>query len=51
MNPSPEVAVTLEPELFRRLAAEAKRLGVSLEWVVAALVADTFAGSPVPVEV
>jgi hypothetical protein len=51
MNPSSEVAVTLEPELFRRLSAEAQQLGVPLEWVVAALVADTFVESSVRVEV
>ncbi len=51
MNPSSEVAVTLEPELFRRLTAEAKQLGVPLEWVVAALVADTFEETSVPVAV
>jgi hypothetical protein len=48
MNPASEVSVTLEPELFERLKAEAKQLGVPLEWVVAALVADTFECSPVP---
>ncbi len=41
MNRLPEVAVTLAPELFERLHAEAKLLGVSLEWLVASLVVDT----------
>jgi hypothetical protein len=36
-----EFAVTLEPELFDRLKTEAQRLGVTLEWIVASLVADT----------
>ena len=42
MNPTLEVSVTLEPDLFERLNAEARLLGVPLEWVVAAMVADTF---------
>jgi hypothetical protein len=33
--------VTLSTELFRAMKAEARRLGVSLEWLVASLVADT----------
>jgi hypothetical protein len=51
MDPSSEVAVTLEPELYDRLNAEARQLGLSLEWLVAALVADTFEGTPALVEV
>jgi hypothetical protein len=51
MNPSSEVAVTLEPELFERLMVEARQLGLPLEWLVAALVADTFDGTPALVEV
>ena len=43
MNHSTEVAVTLTRELFDRLAVEAAELGVSMEWLVAALVADTVA--------
>ena len=34
-------SVTLTPELFERLSTEAKTIGVALEWLVAALVADT----------
>jgi hypothetical protein len=41
MNPTPEIAVTLAPELFARLKAEAGALGIPLEWVVASLVVDT----------
>ncbi|WP_422926898.1 hypothetical protein [Singulisphaera sp. PoT] len=41
MNRLSEVAVTLAPELFERLRAEADLLGVSLEWLVASLVVDT----------
>jgi hypothetical protein len=41
MNSMSEVAVTLAPELFERLKAEARRLEVSLEWLVASLVVDT----------
>jgi hypothetical protein len=49
MNTATEVAVTLTAELFDRLRAEATRLGVPLEWVVASLVADTLdADQPEP---
>jgi hypothetical protein len=41
-NSATEIAVTLAPELFERLKAEARRLEVSLEWLVASLVVDTF---------
>jgi hypothetical protein len=41
MSSVPEVAVTLAPDLYERLRIEARRLGVSIEWVVASLVADT----------
>jgi hypothetical protein len=41
MNPLSMFSVTLTPELFKRLAAEAADLGVSLEWLVASLVVDT----------
>ena len=41
MSTKSEVAVTLSPELFDRLRTEARELGLSLEWLVAALVADT----------
>ncbi len=41
MNGAAEVCVTLEPELYRRLREESRRLGVSLEWLVASLVVDT----------
>ncbi len=44
MNSASEFAVTLAPELFRRLKAEARRLDVSLELLVASLVLDTFEG-------
>jgi hypothetical protein len=40
MSHAPELVVTLSPELFERLRAEAAALGVSLEWVAAALVVD-----------
>jgi hypothetical protein len=42
MNAPSEFAVTLAPELFEQLRREAKLLGVSLEWLVASLVVDTF---------
>ena len=44
-----EVAVTLTPELYDRLAAEAAVLGVPLQWLVASLVVDTIeADAPEP---
>ena len=36
-----EVAVTLSDALLDRLRAEANRLGLPLQWLVASLVADT----------
>jgi len=41
MNAASEIAVTLAPELFERLKAEARQLEVSLEWLVASLVVDS----------
>lgn len=41
MKSAREVSVTLTPDLYARLREEARLLGVSLEWVVASLVADT----------
>ena len=41
-----EVNVTLSKELFDRLAAEARMLGVELSWLVASLVADTIDAAP-----
>lgn len=41
MIATPELSVTLSSDLFRAMTAEARRLGVSLEWLVASLVADT----------
>jgi hypothetical protein len=50
MNTASEVAVTLTAELYERLRRESTRLGVSIEWVVASLVADTLEfGEPAPV--
>jgi hypothetical protein len=46
-NSASEIAVTLAPELFERLKAEARRLEVSLEWLVASLVVDTFEGTSI----
>ena len=37
----PSLAVTLSAELFELLTAEARKLGLPLEWLVASLVADT----------
>jgi len=38
---TPGVEVTLSGELLRHLRAEAKRLGVPLQWLVASMVLDT----------
>jgi hypothetical protein len=47
MSTKAEFAVTLSPELFARLTSEARALGLSLEWLVAALLVDTFEDEPV----
>lgn len=44
MTENTELAVTLTPALFAHLTAEACRLDVPLEWLVAALVVDTVDG-------
>jgi len=41
MNTEPSLAVTLSAELFALLTAEARKLGLPLEWLVASLVVDT----------
>jgi hypothetical protein len=41
MNTEPEFAVTLSADLYCQLLAEARRLGIALEWLVASLVVDT----------
>jgi hypothetical protein len=41
MNTRPELAVTLSAELFSHLKAEARRLDVPIQWLVASLVLDT----------
>ncbi len=41
MTSKSEVAVTLTPELFAHLKAEAALLGLPMEWLVASIVADT----------
>lgn len=41
MTSASEVAVTLSAELFKHLRAEAERLGIPLEWLVASIVVDT----------
>ena len=48
MNVNAEIAVTLSPDLWQHLAQEARRLGISLEWLVAGLVADTMEDKPPP---
>ena len=35
------VEVTLSSELLRHLRAEAKKLGVAIEWLIASMVVDT----------
>ena len=41
MRQTPEVAVTLTPQLYDRLTDEARLTGIPLEWLVASLVVDT----------
>jgi hypothetical protein len=41
MNAEPSLAVTLSVELFDILSAEARKLGLPLEWLIASLVVDT----------
>ena len=41
MNTESSLAVTLSLELFDLLSAEARKLGLPLEWLVASLVVDT----------
>lgn len=49
MNSAAEVSVTLAPDLYDRLRAESRKLGVSLQWLVASLVVDTMeTESPLP---
>ncbi len=40
-----ELAVTLTPALLDHLRAESRRLGVTLEWLIAGIVADTIDAS------
>ena len=41
MITEPSLAVTLSAELYALLTAEARKLGLPLEWLVASLVVDT----------
>ena len=41
MHNESSLAVTLSVELFELLTAEARKLGLPLEWLVASLVVDT----------
>jgi hypothetical protein len=41
MNAEPSLAVILSAELFALLSAEARKLGLSLEWLIASLIVDT----------
>ena len=49
MDTAAELAITLSPALFAHLRAEAHRLDVALQWLVAALVADTRAAAAWPI--
>lgn len=42
MKATPEVRVTLSDELLRHLRRRASELEIPIEWLVAALVCDTF---------
>jgi hypothetical protein len=49
MNIAAEVSVTLAPELYQLLRAESRKLGVSIQWLVASLVVDTIeSDAPAP---
>ncbi len=49
MITEPSLAVTLSVELFELLSAEARKLGLPLEWLVASLVVNTVEDdSPMP---
>lgn len=49
MIAEPSLAVTLSAELYALLVAEARNLGLPLEWLVASLVVDTVeSDSPMP---
>jgi hypothetical protein len=50
MSATAEVDVTLSPDLFDHLRAEAERLGLPLAWLVASLIVDTFEAEPALVE-
>jgi hypothetical protein len=41
MMTDPSVDVTISADLLRRLRAEAKALGVSIEWLIASMIVDT----------
>jgi len=47
MNRDSSLAVTLSAELLARLKAEARKLGLPVEWLVASLIVDTVEPSPV----
>ena len=48
MTAEPSLAVTLSTELFELLTAEARKLGLPLEWLVASLVVDTVEADGLP---
>ena len=41
MTTTPGVDVTLSASLYRHLKAEARALGVSMEWLIASMIVDT----------
>ena len=43
MDTASELAITVSGKLYRHLRAEAHRLGVPLEWLVASLIVDSIA--------
>jgi hypothetical protein len=48
---SPELSVTLSAALYDHLCAEARRLDVPIEWLVASLVLDTVDETPAAAKV
>ena len=51
MDTASELAITVSGKLYRHLRAEARRLGVPLEWLVASLIVETIdEGEPAALE-
>jgi hypothetical protein len=52
MTTNPSVDVTLSADLLRHLRAEARELGIPLQWLIASMIVDTvetIEESPAPI--